>query len=45
MLAISVALATAGGVAIGYYGLDYFVRPIEIKLMQRTGLIPTSQQV
>jgi thiosulfate dehydrogenase (quinone) large subunit len=45
MLAISVALTTAGGVAIGYYGLDFFVRPIEIKLMKRTGLIPTSQQI
>src|SRR5581483_11101420 len=33
MLAISVALTTAGGVAIGYYGLDFFVRPIEIKLL------------
>jgi hypothetical protein len=45
MLAIGVALATAGGVAIGYYGLDYFVRPIEIKLLERTGLIPTAQRV
>jgi len=45
MLAISVALTTAGGVAIGYYGLDFFVRPIEIKLLQRTGLLPTSQRV
>ena len=44
MLAISAALATAGGVAIGYYGLDYFVRPLEIKLLERTGLIPAPQR-
>ena len=45
MLAISVALATAGGLAIGYYGLDYFVRPIELKILRRTGLIPAPQSV
>jgi hypothetical protein len=44
MLAIGVALTTAGGVAIGYYGLDFFVQPIEIKLLQRSGLIPASQR-
>jgi thiosulfate dehydrogenase [quinone] large subunit len=44
MLAIGVALATAGGVAIGYYGLDYFVRPIEIKLLQRAHLLPVEQR-
>ena len=43
MLAIGVALATAGGVAIGYYGLDYFVRPIEIKLLRRAHLLPQPQ--
>ena len=40
MLAISVALATAGGVAIGYYGLDFFARPIEAKVLRRAHLLP-----
>jgi thiosulfate dehydrogenase [quinone] large subunit len=45
MAAISVALATAGGVAIGYYGLDFFARPLEIKLLQRAHLLPAPQRV
>ena len=44
MLTISLALGIVGGQAIGYYGLDFFVRPIEIKLLHRTGLIPTAQR-
>ena len=44
MLALSVALATAGGVAIGYYGLDYFVRPIELKLLRQAHLVPEPQR-
>lgn len=43
MLTISVALATAGGVAIGYYGLDFFARPIQTKLLRRVHLLPAPQ--
>jgi thiosulfate dehydrogenase [quinone] large subunit len=43
MLAISVALASVGGAAIGYYGLDFFARPVEIKLLRRAHLIPAPQ--
>jgi thiosulfate dehydrogenase (quinone) large subunit len=43
MLTISVALATAGGVAIGYYGLDYFARQIQTKLFRRAHLLPAPQ--
>ena len=35
MLTLSVALATVGGLAIGYYGVDFFARPIELKLLRR----------
>ena len=43
MLAISVALAAVGGVAIGYYGVDYFARPFAIKVLQRAHLVPAPQ--
>jgi thiosulfate dehydrogenase [quinone] large subunit len=44
MLTIGVALATAGGVAIGYYGLDFFARPVELKLLQRAHLVPSARR-
>jgi hypothetical protein len=31
------------GVAVGYYGLDFFARPIEIKALRRTHLAPAPQ--
>jgi thiosulfate dehydrogenase (quinone) large subunit len=43
MLTISVALATAGGVAIGYYGIDYVARPIQVKLLRRAHMLPAPQ--
>jgi len=44
MLALSVALAAVGGVAIGYYGLDYFVRPIGLKLLRQAHLLAEPQR-
>jgi thiosulfate dehydrogenase [quinone] large subunit len=35
MLVIGLVILLAGGVAIGYYGLDFFARPIELKVFQR----------
>ena len=43
MLTLSVALATVGGLAIGYYGVDFFARPIELKLLRRAHLIAEPQ--
>ena len=43
MVAISVALATAGGVAVGYYGIDHFVRPVTVQVLRRVHLIPAPQ--
>lgn len=36
MLVVGLAIALAGGVAVGYYGLDYFARPIEERFAKRT---------
>ena len=36
MLVVGLAIVLAGGVAVGYYGLDYFARPFERTLFQRT---------
>lgn len=36
MLVVGMIILLAGGVAVGYYGLDYFVRPMERDLFQRT---------
>lgn len=36
MLVVGLAIVLAGGVAVGYYGLDYFARPFEIKLFRTT---------
>jgi hypothetical protein len=43
MLTIGVALGVVGGQAIGYYGLDFFARPIQLKLLRRAHLIPAPQ--
>ncbi|HEX6293158.1 MAG TPA: DoxX family protein [Herpetosiphonaceae bacterium] len=45
MLVVGLAIVLVGGVAVGYYGLDYFARPIEKKLTDRTfgRLAPTPQ--
>ena len=31
MLVVGLVIVLVGGVAVGYYGLDYFARPLEIK--------------
>jgi thiosulfate dehydrogenase (quinone) large subunit len=36
MLFVGMFIALAGGIAAGYYGLDYFARPIEARLIKRT---------
>jgi thiosulfate dehydrogenase (quinone) large subunit len=43
ILTIGLALGIVGGQAIGYYGLDFFARPIELKLLRRAHLIPAPQ--
>ena len=40
MLVVGMAILLAGGVAVGYYGLDYFARPIEQKVLRRAHLAP-----
>lgn len=35
MLVLGLVIALSGGVAVGYYGLDYFARPISQKVQQR----------
>lgn len=36
LLVVGLAIVLAGGVAVGYYGLDYFARPLEGRLFRRT---------
>ena len=36
MLVVGMVILLVGGVAVGYYGLDFFVRPMERNLFQRT---------
>ena len=45
MLVVGLVIFLVGGVAVGYYGIDYFARPIERTLAQRTRnrLIPRPQ--
>ena len=38
LLVVGLTIALAGGVAVGYYGLDFFARPFERTLLQRSGL-------
>ena len=35
MLVVGLTIVLVGGVAVGYYGIDFFARPIEIKLAHR----------
>ena len=34
LLVVGLVIVLAGGTAVGYYGLDFFARPIEAKLAQ-----------
>lgn len=43
LLVVGLVVLLAGGVAVGYYGLDFFARPIERKLLVRAHLIPQPQ--
>jgi thiosulfate dehydrogenase [quinone] large subunit len=45
LLVVGLTIVLAGGVAVGYYGLDYFARPIEKAWTNRAfkRLIPTPQ--
>ncbi|HEU4325923.1 MAG TPA: DoxX family protein [Roseiflexaceae bacterium] len=45
MLVVGLLIAVGGGVAVGYYGLDYFARPITQKVQERTfgKLLPRPQ--
>lgn len=45
MLVVGMALLLASGVAAGYYGLDFFARPIEVTLLRRAHLLPQPQVV
>lgn len=36
LLVVGLAIVMIGGVAVGYYGLDYFARPIEKRFTERT---------
>ncbi len=45
LLVVGLTFVLVGGVAAGYYGLDYFARPIELKLARRTHLAPTAQPI
>jgi thiosulfate dehydrogenase [quinone] large subunit len=36
LLVVGLTIVLVGGVAVGYYGLDYFARPLERRLTNRT---------
>ncbi len=40
MLVVGMVILLAGGVAVGYYGLDFFARPVEQKFLVRAHLAP-----
>jgi hypothetical protein len=40
MLVVGMVILLAGGVAVGYYGLDFFARPIELKVLRHAHLVP-----
>lgn len=44
LLVVGMLIVLVGGVAAGYYGLDYFVRPLEKKLIDRTFRRPPTPQ-
>ncbi|HJZ49249.1 MAG TPA: DoxX family membrane protein [Roseiflexaceae bacterium] len=43
MLVVGLIIFLVGGVAVGFYGLDYFARPIELKILRRAHLVPQAQ--
>jgi thiosulfate dehydrogenase [quinone] large subunit len=43
LLVVGLAVVLVGGVAVGYYGADFFARPFEIKLLRRAHLLPQAQ--
>jgi thiosulfate dehydrogenase [quinone] large subunit len=45
MLVVGLTIVLAGGVAVGYYGLDFFAHPVERKLLDRAGIHPAPQPV
>ena len=40
LLVVGMVILLAGGTAVGYYGLDFFARPIELKVLRRAHLVP-----
>jgi thiosulfate dehydrogenase (quinone) large subunit len=44
LLVVGLTIVLVGGAAVGYYGLDYFLRPIEIKFFQRLRSGPAAPQ-
>jgi thiosulfate dehydrogenase [quinone] large subunit len=47
LLVVGLTIVLVGGVAVGFYGLDYFARPVEESLLKRTRarLFPQPQPV
>ncbi len=43
MLVVGMVILLAGGVAVGYYGLDRFAQPVERTLLKRAHLLPARQ--
>ena len=43
MLVVGLIICLVGGVAVGYYGLDFFARPFERKILRRAHLVPAAQ--
>ena len=43
LLVVGLIVFLVGGVAVGYYGLDFFARPIELKILRRAHLVPQPQ--
>lgn len=44
LLVVGLVIVLAGGVAVGYYGLDFFARPVERQLLQRALRRPPAAQ-
>lgn len=44
MVVVGMAVLLAGGIAVSYYGLDTFARPIELKLLRAAHIIPEAQK-
>ena len=43
LLVVGLITFLVGGVAVGFYGLDFFARPIELKILWRAHLLPQPQ--